>query len=141
MCAYHSLHVIELQDLSGVRIYKWDQIVFSDESRYCLHTVFTQGVMVWGAISYGSRSPLVFIERSLNANRYVGNVLEPVLIPYVNDLRNFTFQQDNARPMLVHIRQQHKRVSSTCSSNFTAMTFSFSTPIAHGTCMGYNRYY
>ncbi|RZC39485.1 hypothetical protein BDFB_014817, partial [Asbolus verrucosus] len=37
----------------------------------------TQGVMVWGTISYASQSPLVFIERSLNANRYIGKVLEP----------------------------------------------------------------
>jgi hypothetical protein len=33
-----------------------------------IHTTLTQGVMVWVALSYGSRSPLVFVEQSLNAS-------------------------------------------------------------------------
>jgi hypothetical protein len=73
-------------------------IIFSDESRFCLwqsdgrlrvrrprgqrlnlqftlrrHSGLTPGITVWGAIQFGSRSPLVFIQGSLNA--------EPVLLP------------------------------------------------------------
>lgn len=73
-------------------VQEWHNVVFSDESRFCLwahdgrrrvrrlrgerrnldlalqrHTALTPGVMVWGAISYNSRSPLVFIEGNLNA--------------------------------------------------------------------------
>ncbi|CAH1990439.1 unnamed protein product [Acanthoscelides obtectus] len=51
------------------------------------HVHHTVGVMVWGAIAYGSRSPLIFIR-----------VLEPHLLPYLDTLADPTFQQDNARP-------------------------------------------
>ncbi|CAH1987993.1 unnamed protein product [Acanthoscelides obtectus] len=91
---------------------EWNSIVFSDESRFCLgmhdgrarvrrrrgerrnpqffvarHVHHTVGVMVWGAIAHGSKSPLIFIR-----------VLEPHLLPYLDTLADPTFQQDNARP-------------------------------------------
>ncbi|GFX12502.1 transposable element Tc1 transposase [Trichonephila clavipes] len=71
-------------------------LLFSDESRFCLgasdgrvlvrrpgeclqpnclppkHTGPTPRVMVWGEISYESRSPLVVITNTLTANLYVG---------------------------------------------------------------------
>ena len=52
--------------------------------------------MVWAGISYGHRTPLVFIDGSLTAQRYVDVVLRPVVVPYVRQ-HNVTFQQDNAR--------------------------------------------
>ncbi|CAH2018799.1 unnamed protein product, partial [Acanthoscelides obtectus] len=103
-------------------------IVFSDESRFCLgmhdgrarvrrrrgerrnpqffverdvhHTV---AVMVWGAIAYGSRSPLIFIRGNMNAQRYIHEVLEPHLLPYLDTLADPTFQQDNARPHVARV--------------------------------------
>lgn len=100
----------------------WNHVIFSDESRFCLwksdgrlrvrrrrndrrdlasvqrrHTGLTPGVMVWGAISLGHRSPLVFIDGSLNARRYINLVLQPVLLPYIQQIPGSTFQQDNAR--------------------------------------------
>lgn len=102
---------------------QWQAVVFSDESRFCLGTHDgrqrvrrrrgerrqmqfaherdvhrTVGVMVWGAISYGSRSPLVFVRGNLNAQRYVDEVMTPYLLPYIQTLENPIFQQDNARP-------------------------------------------
>lgn len=102
---------------------EWNRVVFSDESRFCLwchdgrrmvrrrpgerrnlqffqqrHTALTRGVMVWGAICHGSRSPLVIIPGTLDANRFINHVLRPVLIPYLQELVNPIFQQDNARP-------------------------------------------
>ncbi|CAH2000175.1 unnamed protein product [Acanthoscelides obtectus] len=86
---------------------EWNSIVFSDESRFCLgmhdgrarvrRRRDTVGVMVWGAIAYGSRSPLIFIRGNMNAQRYIHEVLEPHLLPYLDTLANPTFQQDNAR--------------------------------------------
>ncbi|GBM39405.1 hypothetical protein AVEN_97022-1 [Araneus ventricosus] len=74
---------------------EWRSVVFSDEIRFCLgasdgrvlvrrrpgehlqptrlrprHTGPAPGVMVWGAISYDSRSTLVAIPRTLTANLY-----------------------------------------------------------------------
>ncbi|EEZ98274.1 Transposable element Tc3 transposase-like Protein [Tribolium castaneum] len=102
---------------------EWNSVVFSDESRFCLgmhdgrqrvrrvrgerrNVAFsverpvarTVGVMIWGAIAYGSRSPLLFIEGSMTAQRYVQEVLEPVAVPYVQTIENASFQQDNATP-------------------------------------------
>ncbi|CAH1978124.1 unnamed protein product [Acanthoscelides obtectus] len=102
---------------------EWNSIVFSDESRFCLgmhdgrarvrrrrgerrnpqffverHVHHTVGVMVWGAIAYGSKSPLIFIRGNMNAQRYIHEVLEPHLLPYLDTLADPTFQQDNARP-------------------------------------------
>ena len=110
---------------------EWQQIVFTDESRFCLwandgrrrvrrfrgerrnmdfalprHTALTQGVMIWGAITYGGRSPLVFIPGTLNAWRYVQTILEPVALPYLQGLQNPIFQQDNARPHTARVTME-----------------------------------
>lgn len=107
---------------------EWSKIVFTDESRFALfkndgrinvrrrrnerqsndcflerHTVPTMGVMVWGAISYNSKSPLVRIEGTINAKKYISDVLEPVCIPFLRKHRGAVFQQDNARPHTAHI--------------------------------------
>ena len=112
-------------------MHEWHQIVFSDESRFCLwahdgrrrvrrmrgerknstffverNTALTQGVMIWGAICHGSRSPLVFIDGNLNAAGYIANVLEPVALPYLRGMENSIYQQDNARPHTARVTTQ-----------------------------------
>lgn len=102
---------------------EWRNVIFSDESRFCLgmhdgrrrvrrhrgerrdigfaverHVHRTVGVMVWGAIAYGSRSPLLFIRGSMTAARYVEDVLQTTLLPYLDGRPHVLFQQDNARP-------------------------------------------
>ena len=54
--------------------------------------------MVWGAIAYDAKSPLVFVERSLTAQHYVQEILQPVAVPFLNSQVQPLFQQDNARP-------------------------------------------
>ncbi|GFS53300.1 transposable element Tc1 transposase [Trichonephila clavipes] len=65
--------------------------------------------MVWGASAYDSTSPLVRIQGTLNAQRYVQNVLHPVAIPYLQGLPNAIFQQDNAHPHTSRISQHALR--------------------------------
>ncbi|GBO29914.1 Transposable element Tc1 transposase [Araneus ventricosus] len=102
---------------------KWRSVAFSDESRFCLgasdgrvlvrrrpgerlqptclwprHTGSTPGAMVWGAISYDTRSTLVVIPRTMTANLYVSLVIQPVVLPFMNSIQGGVFQQDNARP-------------------------------------------
>ncbi|UYV76869.1 hypothetical protein LAZ67_14002262 [Cordylochernes scorpioides] len=62
------------------------------------HTGPQQGVMVWGAISFDSRTPLVVIPGTLTAQRYLDDILRPVLLPFLSHHPGLTFQQDNARP-------------------------------------------
>ncbi|GFT93827.1 transposable element Tcb1 transposase [Trichonephila clavipes] len=62
--------------------------------------------MVWGSIGYHSRTPLVRIAGTLNSQRYISEVLEPVVLPYLRGLTTAIFQQDNARPHVARIVQR-----------------------------------
>ncbi|UYV68047.1 hypothetical protein LAZ67_5002900 [Cordylochernes scorpioides] len=113
---------------------EWHRVVFSDESRFCLSsdsrrvrvwrrrgersnpaaiverpTVRQRGIMVWGAIAYDSRSPLLRIQGTMTAQRYVDDVLRPVTLPYLQGVPNALYQQDNARPHTARISQQALR--------------------------------
>ncbi|GFX50010.1 transposable element Tc1 transposase [Trichonephila clavipes] len=62
------------------------------------HTGSCPGFMVWGGIGYHSRTPLVRIDGTSNSQRYISNVLEPVVLPYLQGLAKAIFQQNNAGP-------------------------------------------
>ncbi|GFY32981.1 transposable element Tcb1 transposase [Trichonephila clavipes] len=87
---------------------EWNEVVFTDESRICLqyhdrrirvrrhrgdkmlkssvihrHSGPAPGIMVWGSIGYHSRTPLVRIAGTLNSQRYISEVLESVVLPYL----------------------------------------------------------
>ncbi|GFV62070.1 transposable element Tcb2 transposase [Trichonephila clavipes] len=62
------------------------------------HTAPTVGVMVWGAIAYNTRSPLVLIRGTMTAQRYVHDILQPHVFPLLQRLPGAIFLQDNARP-------------------------------------------
>ncbi|UYV72435.1 hypothetical protein LAZ67_9003122, partial [Cordylochernes scorpioides] len=110
---------------------EWHRVVFSDESRFCLSsdsrrvrvwrrrgersnpaaiverpTGGQRGIMVWGAIAYDSRSPLLRIQGTMTAQRYIDDVLRPVTLPYLQGVPNALYQQDNARPHTARISQQ-----------------------------------
>ncbi|GFS90523.1 uncharacterized protein TNCV_4097251 [Trichonephila clavipes] len=70
------------------------------------HTGPAPGIMVWGGIGYHSRTPLVRIAGTLNSQRYISEVLEPVVLPYLQSLATAIFQQDNARPPVARIVQR-----------------------------------
>ncbi|GFW80039.1 transposable element Tcb1 transposase [Trichonephila clavipes] len=100
---------------------EWNEVVFTDESRICLqrhdgrirvwrhrgermlyscvmhrYTGLAPGIMVWCGIGYHFRPPLVRIAGTLNSQRYISEVLEPVVLPYLQGLITAIFQQDNA---------------------------------------------
>ena len=109
---------------------QWQNIVFSDESRYCVDRAdgrmrvwrrrgerFTNAcvmerdswggppVMLWGAISWGRRVQPVILEnngrgrgRGVTAQRYIDEVLTPVVVPVFAGQRQMVYQHDNARP-------------------------------------------
>ncbi|GFT04965.1 uncharacterized protein TNCV_4744981 [Trichonephila clavipes] len=54
------------------------------------HTGPAPGIMVWGGIGYHSRTPLVRIAGTLNRQRYISGVLEPVVLPYLQGNRDYT---------------------------------------------------
>ncbi|GFV02376.1 transposable element Tcb1 transposase [Trichonephila clavipes] len=59
------------------------------------HTGPAPGIMVWGGIVYHSLTPLVRIAGTLNSQRYISEVLEPVVLPYLQSLATAIFHQDN----------------------------------------------
>ncbi|GFT08665.1 transposable element Tc3 transposase [Trichonephila clavipes] len=110
---------------------EWNEVVFTDESRICLQhhdgrirvwrhrgermlnscvmlrTIGpAPGIMVWGGIGYHSRTPLVRIAGTLNSQRYISEVLEPVVLSYLLGLDTAIFQQDNARTHVARIVQR-----------------------------------
>ncbi|GFU15778.1 transposable element Tcb1 transposase [Trichonephila clavipes] len=95
---------------------EWNEIVLTGESRICLqhhdvrievwrhrgkrmlnsfaiplHTGPAPDIMVWGGIGYHSRTPLVRIDGTLNSQRYISEVLEPVVLPYLQGLATDIF--------------------------------------------------
>ncbi|GFT78039.1 transposable element Tcb1 transposase [Trichonephila clavipes] len=61
--------------------------------------------MVWGGIGYHSRTPLVRVAGTLSSQRYI-EVLELVVLPYLQGLVTAIFQQDNARPHVARMVQR-----------------------------------
>ena len=54
---------------------------------------------MWGGISWRYRTPLEMIERNLTSRRYIYEVLEPVVVPFLQNHADIRlYQQDNARP-------------------------------------------
>ncbi|GFU63790.1 transposable element Tcb1 transposase [Trichonephila clavipes] len=109
----------------------WRRVIFSDESRFSLsdddhrprvwrrtgqrsdpafiverHTAISQGVTVWGAISWDTRSSLVVLQGTLTARRYVDDILTPIVLPMLSSRPGAIYQQDNARPPTARLSQQ-----------------------------------
>ncbi|GFU98694.1 transposable element Tcb1 transposase [Trichonephila clavipes] len=109
----------------------WRRVIFSDESRFSLsdddhrtrvwrrtgqrsdpafiverHTAISQGVTVWGAISWDTRSSLVVLQGTLTARRYVDDILTPIVLPMLSSRPGAIYQQDNARPHTTRLSQQ-----------------------------------
>ncbi|GFU25581.1 transposable element Tcb1 transposase [Trichonephila clavipes] len=70
------------------------------------HTAISQGVTVWGAISWDTRSSLVALQGTLTARRYVDDILTPIVLPMLSSRPGAIYQQDNARPHTARLSQQ-----------------------------------
>ncbi|UYV61168.1 hypothetical protein LAZ67_1003689 [Cordylochernes scorpioides] len=121
---------------------EWHRVVFSDSRRVRVWrrrgersnpaaiverpTVRQRGIMFWGAIVYDSRSPLLRIQGTMTAQRYVDDVLRPVTLPYLQGVPNALYQQDNARPQTARISQQalqdnQRPITPTLQAHFAAI--------------------
>ena len=99
----------------------WNQVVFTDESRFNLkyaderlrvwrrdgermdpanviqHDRFGGGsVMIWGGISHRAKTDLVTVHGNLNAMRYCNKIVQPALLPFLRPGHATIFQKDNA---------------------------------------------
>ena len=55
---------------------------------------------LWGVITYHGRSKLLRIEGNFNSNRYIREVPQPEVIPFLQYIHEAIFQQNNARPQV-----------------------------------------
>ena len=113
--------------------HEWSRVLFTDESRFNLH--FNDGrirvyrrrgerfhdvnvreidrygggsVMVWGGIAAGQRTALQFIDGRLTSQRYVDEILRPVVTPFLQRMGpNSILQDDNALPHRGRIAQNY----------------------------------
>ncbi|GFU32961.1 transposable element Tcb2 transposase [Trichonephila clavipes] len=122
---------LPLPTSGNLSVTDWRRVIFSDESRFSLsaddhrtrvwrrtgqrsdpafiverHTAISQGVTVWGAISWDTRSSLVVLQGTLTARRYVDDILTPIVLPMLSSRPGAIYQQDNARPHTARLSQQ-----------------------------------
>ena len=101
---------------------QWATVLFTDESRFLLdmldrrrrvwrrrgeryancaiveHDRYGRGsLMVWGGISVRSRTELLVLNGTLTGQRYINEVIKPVVLPFVQQ-HHVVVQDDNARP-------------------------------------------
>lgn len=106
---------------------QWSNVMFSDESRFCLSHADGRvrvwrrvgerysdaavlqrdrwgggSLMVWAGITAAGRTELIHVNGNLTGARYLDEILRPVVLPFVRR-HNVTFQQDNARPHTARI--------------------------------------
>ena len=90
----------------GIRVFRRRGEHFADN---CLleRDRFGRGsIMVWGGIMDGRKTDLIVIPGILNAQRYITEVLGPVVIPFLNQNPG-TLVHDNARPQTARLTQNY----------------------------------
>ena len=66
--------------------------------------------MVWGGICGGRKTRLRVINGNLTAQRYIEQVMEPEVVPFIRQNgRGLVFQHDNARPHTARLTQDFLR--------------------------------
>ena len=112
---------------------RWGDIMFSDESRFCLRHVDGRrrvwrrrgerfadcciqrktpygggSIMIWAGISQRGKTRLVIVDGNLNGQRYINEILDPVAIPYIRNIAaQGILQDDNARPHRSRLVNDH----------------------------------
>ena len=128
---------------------QWAAVLFTDESRFHLDmldrrgvcggvvgngmltaTLLSMTVMEEGALWFGEGSVhLVVINGNLTGQRYIDEVLRPVVVPFLRQ-HQCQFQDDNARPHRARIVQEFLRQNNVVRIEWPARSPDMS-PIEH----------
>ncbi|GFW59990.1 transposable element Tcb1 transposase [Trichonephila clavipes] len=82
-----------------------NEVVFTEESRICLQH-HNGRIRVWRHRGERMLNSCVMHHWFCTGQRYISEVLEPVVLPYLRGLATAIFQQDNARPHVARIVQR-----------------------------------
>ena len=138
---------------------QWATVLFTDESRFLLdmldrrrrvwrrrgeryancaiveHDRYGGGsLMVWGGISVRSRTELLVLNGTLTGQRYTNEVLQPVVLPFVQQ-HHVVLQDDNARPHRARIVQQFLQQNNVDNLDWPARPWL----VASRACLGHSR--
>ena len=64
-------------------------------------------VMIWGGITFDTKTPLHIVQGNLTANAYINQIVTPYVLPFLNANPGTTFQQDGARPHTARVTLDH----------------------------------
>ena len=87
--------------------------------------------MVWAGIYHDGRTQLKIVEGKLNAVKYIDDILDPIVLPFLQQ-RNFdhVFQHDNGRCHVVRVCQDFLNQNYTRVLPWSALSPDLS-PIEH----------
>ncbi|GFX60560.1 transposable element Tcb1 transposase [Trichonephila clavipes] len=78
------------------------------------HTAPTAGVRVWGVIAYNTRSRPVLIRGTMTAQRYFHGILQPHVLPLMQQFAGTIFKQDNSWHQTARVSQDCYYPSLAC---------------------------
>ena len=136
------------QEHHGWGLAEWRQMLFTDETRIALHPdsrrkrvwrrkgsrarlqhvqevrAFRGGsVMFWAGIMLGRRTPLVPLDGILTGQRYILEVLQPIVRPFRAEFGDqFILLDDNARPHRAEVVQNFLQQSDIARMQWPAMS-------------------
>ncbi len=85
--------------------------------------------MVWAGICYGQRTQVHFTDGILNAQRYLDEILRPIVVPFIHN-HYLMLQHDNARPHVARICKQLLEAENITVLTWPAYSLDMS-PIEH----------
>ena len=86
--------------------------------------------MVWAGIHHDGKTDLVIVPGNLTAQRYFDGIIEPVVVPYLQQRNNGIFQNDNASPHTARHTQNILSIHNVSVLQWLARSLDLS-PIEH----------
>ena len=86
--------------------------------------------MVWAGIHDDGKTDLVIVPGNLTAQKHCGGIIEPFVVPYLQQHNVWIFQHDNARPHTTRRTQNILRIHNVNVLQWPARSSDLS-PIEH----------
>ena len=107
----------------------WER--FTDQCVYESDRFGGGSVMIWAGICHDGHTQLKIVQGTLNAVKYIDDILDPIVLPFLQQ-ENFDhfFQNDNARCRMARVCQDFLNQNHICVLPWPALSPDLS-PIEH----------